>query len=395
MDLNAEKLTSGERAEMRDLVTSGARRMRAARARRMQTAAVAAAVVLVAAVVTGVSFAALRPDDRAAQPVETTSTPAPRPSTVTPSPTSTPTPPAVVAPVTAVLPYGGDCADMLSLDQAGEWMGTPVVSVSPRWKDVERSVAGGMECAWGVPDAYQWGYFQVTAFPAALFDPAGSAPVNAGVCDDGICWATAVVDGMWIAVKWVGAGNSSAETSLRPIGADEFAQLFTVLGGNAENSAPPRSAERAAGWWPADACGIVGAGSPGLTRQPSEPSSDIDLLRYPGQALRFAQTGADTCVWTLSDGQSVVMDIVPGGGVMFDEIAALDTAQSVQVPGSDGAVIVPNHYMWEFNGDDLLVRSGDNMLIVGSMPVELTDAVRAALIDVATSSLSLLSATVE
>jgi hypothetical protein len=78
---------------------------------------------------------------------------------------------------------------------------------------------------------------------------------------------------------------------------------------------------------------------------------------------------------------------------MFDGIAGAELAQSIDVEGSDGAVLLPNHFVWEFNGNDLVVRSGDNLLIVGNSGVEQTEGMIQALVDTARTTLPVLNAT--
>lgn len=392
MDLNNEKLSSGERAEMRAILTSGVRRMKATRARRTRIASVTAAVVLVAGVVTGVSFAALNPIDRVAEPVETTSTPTP---TTTPTPTPTPSPTLTsepVAPAAAVQPFGGACANMLSLDEAAAWMGTPVRTVFPAWTAPELSMNGGLVCTWAVPDAYLWGYVEVTVFPSKLFQPIDTAPTSEGECTEGVCRAAAVVDGMWIVLEWVGSDPAGDDRPMRSIGGAEFAELFALLGQKARNHEQPQPAERATSWWPPFACDVVAENSPHLTRQESWPS-ELGLIDRPVQASELGETGVDGCGWSLPDGQSVTMMVVPGGGVMFDRIAGTELAQPIDVEGSEGAVLLPNHFVWEFNGNDLVVRSGDNLLIVGNSGVEQTEAMIRALVETAQSTLPVLNAT--
>ncbi|MGR6742373.1 hypothetical protein ACU6RU_10115 [Microbacterium sp. F1-18] len=144
MDLN-DQLTPNERGDLRDRVVGGAKRMRAARARRSRIVAGAAASVLVAVVVAGVTFAALRPDDRVATPVETsTSTPTP---TATPTPTPTPDPTSSVAEEPeAFVPRR--CGELITMDDWDELLGEGSLSVEEQ------------TLAWGG-----------TVFDASEFDP--------------------------------------------------------------------------------------------------------------------------------------------------------------------------------------------------------------------------------
>lgn len=385
--MNAEKLSSGERAEMRDLVTSGARRMRIARARRMQTAAIAAAVVLVAAVVTSVSFAAFRPDDRVAKPVETTASPppSPSPSPSTPSPTAAPP-----APVNAVLPYGGDCANVLTTDQVAGWMGAPVRTVFPEWKSPEVSINGGLSCTWAYPDAYMWGALDVTMFPASIVSSVSPSPVWNGECAAERCDAAEFVDGMWVAVTWHGVGaGAETDIQLRTIGGPEIAELFALLRRSSAGYESPRAAERAASWWPANACDLVAEASPSLTRVPSAEMPD--LIPNPGLAVNYGPTGLDGCTWEMPSGEQLPSAILPGAGYLFDDIAAASSAESVEIAGSDEAVYVRSNFVWEYNGVDIVMRSGTNLLLVRLPATVITDEVRAEGIELSETMLAILN----
>ncbi len=367
--MNDEGLTAHERSRMRDLVTTGTKRMRVTRARRMQFGAGAAAVALVAVVVAGVVLGTTRGSDQIATPVET--------STVTPSPSPTPpsTPSPTLAPIAepadAVLPFGGSCANMLSLEQASGWLGADVRPVAAPWISPEVEMAGGMTCTWAVPDAYMWGYVEVTAYPASLFDALGGAPVDPGQCADARCRAAAVDDEMWLAVTWVGDADDFSGLSLREIRPAELDALFRLLSDQAVAFAPPRPAERAAGWWPAAGCDVL----QGATEEAVESGSATasDYLVNPGRAYELAGLGDESCVATDDSGATVWVGIAPGGGPFFDSIATAAMVERVEVPGSDGAVIVPDNYLWEASGMVLVVRSGDNLVTLAYSHGEMRD----------------------
>ncbi|MBZ4488545.1 hypothetical protein LQ938_04880 [Microbacterium sp. cx-55] len=386
MDVNDEKLTSAEHAQMREVVTSGARRMRLLRARRRQTAAVAAAVVLVAAVVTGVSFAALRPDDRVAEPVETTSAPTP---TVTPSPSVAP--PAPQAPATAVQPYGGDCANMLSNDQASTWIGTAAQPIPQRWVDPGQTLSGGMVCMWSVPDAYLSRYVEIVAYPVSLFDATDEMPVSAGECVDGRCLAASALRDTWIGVSWTGASEFDEGPAVRSIGAVEFAELFDMLDESARAYPAPRAAERTSSWWPGEGCSVVSRAVSDEYTLSAPPGASTTL--FPALDAPMERLGVDTCSFATGDATDLTLRVIPGAGYLIDDIAASEYATPVDVPGADAATLVPSNYVWEFNGNDLVVRSGDNLLIVAGYPTGDEQQQLVELIALATAALAAMNAT--
>ncbi|MFS0712481.1 hypothetical protein ABC195_01260 [Microbacterium sp. 2P01SA-2] len=149
MDLN-DQLTPNEHGELRDRVVGGVKRLRAARARRSRIVAGAAASALVAVVVAGVAFAALRPDDRIATPVET-STPTPTP---TPTPTADPTSSVEERPETFV---PRRCEELITMDDWDELLGAGSLSGEEQ------------RLAWGT-----------ATFDAAEFDP--SEPLGGVRC---------------------------------------------------------------------------------------------------------------------------------------------------------------------------------------------------------------------
>lgn len=388
MGVNDDRLSAGEQNELRALVTAGAGRMRAARRRRMQAITGSAAVVLVAAIVGAVALTALGGDDHIATPIKTSTTPAPTP-TPTPTPTLEPQPEPTLA-RSAVRPFGGSCDNMLSLPQVSEWMGVEMRQVAARWADPAMTISGGITCIWALPDAYMWGYTEITVFPAVIFLPS-EPPLERGVCDGDVCRAAAVVDGNWIVIEWTGSPEG-AEVDVPSVGPGDFAELFDILGRNAAVFPASRPAEPQPSWWAANGCDAIAARFDHLTA--SEPSlSDMALVEMPTRASRIAHPQVDACSWAAPDNQSMSIIVIPGGGETYDAIAGSEFALPVDVSGSDGAVAVPNYFVWEGNGVDVVVKSGDNLLIVGNSGMEQTDEMRDWLVAHAGEALSALNAT--
>ncbi|GAB3145344.1 hypothetical protein GCM10027058_01570 [Microbacterium neimengense] len=380
--MNDDRLSAGEQNELRALVTAGAGRMRAARRRRMQAITGGAAVVLVAAVVGAVALTALGSPDRIATPIETTTTPTPTP-TLEPQPEPT-------LDRGAVRPFGGSCDNMLTLPQVSEWMGVEMRQVPARWADPAMTISGGITCIWAVPDAYLWGYTEITVLPAVIFLPS-EPPLEQGVCDGRVCRAAAVVDGNWIVIEWTGSPEG-AEVDVPSVGPGEFAELFDILGENAAEFPASRPAEPQPSWWAANGCDAIAPRFDHLTA--SKPNlSGMALLEMPTRASQIAHPQLDACSWVAPDNQSMSIIVIPGGGETYDAIAGSEFALLVDVSGSDGAVAVPNYFVWEGNGVDVVVKSGDNLLIVGNSGMEQTDEMRDWLVAHAAEALAALNAT--
>lgn len=353
MGVNDDRLSAGEQNELRALVTAGAGRMRAARRRRMQAVTGGAAVLLVAAVVGAVALTAMGSPDRVAHPIETTTTtPSPTPS---PDPTTT----APALPVAEVAPFGGSCEEALGVDRAAAWMGAEMRPIEEPWTNPEVTLSGGLHCLWAYPDSYQWGYIEVVAFPSSVFSETVPAPEESGACEDRECRSATVVDGLWVHLTW----NAKGDADFRSIGPAELGELATDIGLRSTQFPAARPADRDPSGWAADACARLAAGVPDLSGAAIKPALP-DLMRWPLEAAWTADLGVARCS-APSTGEGVgamELSAVPGGGRLFEAIAASEGAEAVSVPGADGAVIVPENYLWERHVRYVVVRSGDNLL---------------------------------
>jgi hypothetical protein len=394
VELNNDRLSEHERAQMRELVTSGARRMRDKQGRWTKATAVAAAFLLVLTVIAGVSVAALRPLDHVAQPVETTASHSP---SATPTPTPTPTPAQTTvspsAPAAAVIPFGGDCANVLSVDDVGAWLGTPVHEPEQLWVSPQTPMSGGLTCLWVATGAYQWGYLEVTVFPLSLFEPTDTAPVSPAQCESVTCHAAARIDGTWAAFKYVGNTAPDSEITLRRVGGAELEEVISIVRSHSAGYAPPRPAERGTSWWPGSGCEIVAGAMPAGVQFLTGLESSRDFIKYPGAVIGLAELGVDVCYWEDPTYGRLILEIIPGGGAFYDAVAELPDAKPVAVPGSDGAIYVPNDYVWDYNGEDLIVRSGANLVIVGGSGGVDPDAKIPTLVAAAEAALAALNAT--
>ncbi|MEV7693060.1 hypothetical protein AB0N73_06980 [Microbacterium sp. NPDC089189] len=385
MDLNDDKLSPAERRDMREMVTGGAVRMRAARARRMQLTAGAAAFVLVAAIVTAVTWAAVRPVDRVATPVETTSAPA------TPTPTPTPTAPVVdPAPRSAVTPFGGSCDNVLSIDRAAEWMGAEMRRVMVPWVSPGEQLSGALNCIWAYPEAYVWGSIEVTVFPSAIFESGGmAAPVGTYGCEEKTCTAAAIVEGSWVHAAWIGSYDS--EVPMRELDSSDLTALVLEIGERAQAYPAARSADATGSPWSADVCAQLAGTFPDLAGLSVEaPPSMDDVWKSPTRAWSLASTGVDYCHSYTGNGQGFGLTLVPGGAPLFDAIAASDGAQSIVVQGADRAALVVENYAWERHNRDLLVQRGDDIFLLGTDFVDGTEEAHRRVADLAADILTAL-----
>lgn len=355
MGVSDDRLSAGEQNELRALVTAGAGRMRAARRRRMQAITGGAAVVLVAAVVGAVALTAMGSPDRVANPTETTTT--------TPTPEPTPTEDETPRPVVEVAPFGGSCEEMLGVDRAAAWMGAEMRPIEEPWTSPEVTLSGGLHCLWAYPDAYAWGSIEVVMFPASIFPTETAVPQDAGTCDGYNCRSATLVNGLWINLAW--SGDPTGQVPLRPVGTTELGELASDIAARSLQYPAARPASADGSGWGSGMCERLAAEVPAMSDAASAGVA-FDLIRNPLDAGWVTDLGAALCSSPLveaAEGLSRV-EAVPGGARLFDAIAASDGAQELAVTGADAAVTVPDNYMWERHFTTVIVRSGDNLLLL-------------------------------
>lgn len=339
MDLN-DQLTPNEHGDLRDRVVGGVKRMRAARARRSRIVAGAAASVLVAVVVAGVAFAALRPDDRIATPVET-STPTPTPSQTpqpTPTATATATPdpePQLFAPAMA---FGGDCAQVIDASALSSAVGVelgPAMDLSTP----EVRTLGGLDCSW---ESTTFESVQVSALPADVVPASVVSTYSDTVCEgfryDSEGCRRAVSDGYtWMLVTVSGVFGNADGVSNDVVAArlDAVAPLFESA---LEDAGRPMPAARTSSWWSPTTCDellervsvadILGA-TDFVEGYPSAFGTDVHI-----EIARDAGLGT-VCRWYAPNSDrldAVIVTIYPGGAWEWDRLAAGDGRRDVPVP---------------------------------------------------------------
>lgn len=382
MDLNDE-LTPAERDEMRDRVTGGVKRMRAARARRSRIVAGAAASALVAVVVGGIAFAATHPRDDIATPVETV-TPTPTP-TPTSTPTSTPTPSETPTTdpepqSTPTIAFGNDCSGIVSTDELSSLLGVDVTG--PDHGDLtEVGTLGGLDCLWKTPDN---GGLAVYVYPSSVVPDEVRAKYASVVCEDFMydgmgCRVAIESDGTWMLVT---APGFFIDTEARAADdAEMIDRLDTVLPTLREalsRTVVPIAAEKTPAWWVPVACDdlrdrigvdqILGTND-FVDGYPSGFGTDVHV-----EIARDLGLGR-VCRWYAPDSEpldAVIVTVYPGGAWNWEQLTSgWDDADRVEVDGAEAAYLRTGGI--RPTSSTVLATDGVNIIEVMEAP----DAVRA------------------
>lgn len=343
MDLN-DQLTPNEHGDLRDRVVGGAKRMRAARARRSRVVAGAAASVLVAVVVAGVAFAALRPDDRVATPVETI-TPSPTPIT-TPTPTPEPTPtatatatpdpePQLTAPVTA---FGGDCSQVVDPSALSGAVGVELGPATDQ-STTEVRTLGGLDCRW---ESATFESVSVYVLPAGVVPPDIVAKYSEPVCEgfryDGEGCRRALSDGATWTLVTVSGVFGQAEGVSNDVVTARLEAAIPLFATAVADAGQPMPAARTSSWWSPTTCDeLLGRVSVAdilgttdfVEGYPSGFGTDVHI-----EIARDAGLGT-VCRWYASNSSSldaVIVTLHPGGAWEWDRLAAGDGRKDAPVP---------------------------------------------------------------
>ncbi|MET3466927.1 hypothetical protein [Microbacterium sp. 1262] len=343
MDLN-DQLTPNEHGDLRDRVVGGVKRLRAARARRSRIVAGAAASALVAVVVAGVAFAALRPDDRILTPVETstpTPTPTPTPSptpTAEPSPTQTATPDAEPQLSAPTMAFRGDCTQVFDASALSSAVGVELGPATDLSTPEVRTL-GGLDCSW---ESSTFESVQVSALPADVVPASVVSTYSDTVCEgfryDSEGCRRAVSDGdTWMLVTVSGVFGNADGVSNDVVTArlDAVAPLFMSA---LENAGRPMPAARTSSWWSPTTCDelrervsvadILGT-TDFVEGYPSAFGTDVHI-----EIARDAGLGT-VCRWYAPNSarlDAVIVTIYPGGAWEWDRLAAGDGRRDVPVP---------------------------------------------------------------
>ena len=289
----------------------------------------------------------------------TTTTTAPTPTpTATATPAETPTPTPTPAPVTTpTLPFGGDCAQLLSADELDEFLGDgwatreemyeewDIDPLSPGVAFVPLETIGAMECRW-YPAEQKDGLQQIAVMVAPAdsvpdsFTQKFSEPRCEGNYDGSSCYLVRTEGDAWLMAT---VGNLIEEPPV--------ALLEGILDAAAGHLAQPLDAESVSrdGWWTLPSCEDLGAAmqleeligpnyNTGFWEGTESP--ELIMLREGGVSV--------LCEWstgsgeTAPDGEYYVtsVHIANGADWQWDDIATVNDAQEVTVAGAERAVLV-------------------------------------------------------
>lgn len=369
-----DELSAREHADMRDVVMAGAQRIRPAGRHRTRIVAAAIALVLVGGVTGGaVTTAALLGAEQTPAPAESR-TPTPTTTAPTPTPTvsPTPTPEEPPAPVTGVMPFGGECANTLTDEEVDALRGVGMSLSDYRWETGANTVLGGIDCVWVSEEAYLSATLHLYAFPEGVVpDGVRAAAVDGCRSLEGAgnlveCSSTEVVEGMWMLVRATGPADQISQE-----GVDS---LLRSASGRLADHAPGVAAAPTPDWWAAPDCaGIAAAIDPAtygfervaLLEQQSTIGSDrpeaISFLAGAayGCDLHFTSGSGEN-----TSGEVVTVTLVPGGAVAFPTAVEAEHSQPVDVAGAQAAVIVPGLDRYEGSNAMIVVTDGVNVLMV-------------------------------
>lgn len=351
-----DELSPREHDDLRSTVLAGARRIKPVGAHRTQLIAASVALVLVAGVAGGAwATASLL----GSGPVPAVTSPSPTPTS---TPTPEPTEPSEPAPRAAVLPFGGECANVLDLEWLSESFGETMVEEPEAWPEPEVMLAGGIDCAWSAEGMYVAPSIHVRAYPSADIDVEKSA--LAGSCEDATsCSATQRIDDTWISVTTLREGSDA-----------EWLQVIVdELADRVAGFPPPVRAERAPGWWSTPTCDEITDVLPeGWAERMSplptyEPPSHEELAVF---GIRLTEPSGVNCAQQIAPSSeqpgNMTMNIVvvPGGAVAFEHMESSEGARAVEVQGAERAVLVSDNDRWEGYAPAAVLRVGDNVLIL-------------------------------
>jgi hypothetical protein len=359
-----DELTPREHDELRSRVLMGARRIKPVGAHRMQLIAASLALVLVAGVAGGAwATASLL----GSGPVPAVTSPSPTP-TSTPTPTAEPTPTPTQDPdPTALVPFDGDCSQLLDAEQVREIVGADVAPRVPSVFSIYGDgpayarVLGALHCSW-IADDWQSG-IEITVYPSvSVPESVRDTYVEAECHISGFCEVGRTVGDFWVGVgiqlsgerRWTEEGRAQAQaTALNVIGGLETA-LQTTTG---RRAAPDPD------WWRLEGCerftSAVDSHVPGTLVDTipidSVPEGPLFEVAVAAGVVRY-------CPWSGGD-DPALLEVFAQSGIGIPSPGQIDDrAVMTEIPGADAA-----WYLLSDNGaKDVLVVAvvGDNRLLV-------------------------------
>lgn len=369
-----DELSAREHADMRDVVMAGAQRIRPAGRHRTQLVAAAVALVLIGGVTGGaVTTAALLATEQTPAPAESR-TPTPTRTAPTPTPTvsPTPTPEEPPAPVTGVMPFGGECANTLTDEEVDALRGVGMSRSDYRWETGANTVLGGIDCVWVSEESYLNATLHLYAFPESVVpDGVRTAAVDGCRPQEGAesrveCSATEVVEGMWMLVRAGGPADQISQEGVE--------SLLHSASGRLADHARAVAATPTSAWWAAPDCPAIAAAIDPTTygfERVSVLEQESTIASDRPEAISFLAGAAHGCDlhFTAGSGENtsgevVAVTLVPGGAVAFQTAVDAEHSEPVEVAGAQAAVIVPGLDRYEGSGAMIVATDGVNVLMV-------------------------------
>lgn len=383
------ELTPGERAEMRDSIVAGSRRLKSSAQRRLQVIGATVAFVVVGGIAGGaVATAAILGGGDA------TTTPTPTPSStteVTPTPTPTPTPTLTTPPSTpGVVAFGGLCENALTDAEAAAATGKPMRPLATAWDPAPDQRLGGLACAWSTAEEYMGGEVRVTAYPRDIAEAAGATSRESCVEEEyfTVCAFSTVSDDVRVSVevRRVRVLDDGASVDVEGVRV-ATQEVLALAAGRAAGFPAPSRATTSEDWWSVDGCDAMvaeleatGVVAPGSDVHEGRDEAGSDLASFI--PLRMGTTN-----WcALAPGPS--FQLWPGAADRFAGIPAAGDAAAPEVPGAVDAILAPSLDAYEGHYPVLVVSDGVNLL---GIPVYGFDGVEQADIDLAAALLEVMA----
>ena len=275
---------------------------------------------------------------------------------------------------TGVMPFGGECANVLADEETAVATGMQMIRSDYRWQTGADAVLGGIDCVWVTDEVYLAATVHVYAYPATVV-PAELASGATTACRDVDfdasrveCSVVEVVDGTWLLVRASGARESVSLAATDALHSSASARLG--------DHPAPAPAERTEAWWsPPDCATIAAAVDPaiyGYDRVVAAADQPIDwypLDRPEGISYRTGAASLCALHFTSGSGETttgevVYVSAVPGGGVSFPTVLDAEHSQPVTVEGAKDAVIAPGLDRYEGSGSVVVATDGVNVLMV-------------------------------
>lgn len=361
MGLNDDRLSDREHSEMRDTVLAGTQRIRPAGAHRAQLIAGAVALVLIGGISGGaIATAALWNSVTETAPI---SSPTPSPSvTAEPSPTATPSPtPELEAPAEGVMPFGGQCANVLDDDEVDAVTGIPMMRSDYRWETGSNAVLGGIDCVWVSEAEYLAAVTHFYAYPEDSA-PQRLVDMEQGCTESGgsgrtDCIVNRVVNGTWMQVRVFGESGVVTESGTE--------QLLAAASERFAQYPAPAPVTPTSEWWELlDCADLVAQIDPAIYGY-----ERVALAEFPGDVYESGAQQACDLHFTSGSGENttgevVWVSVVPGGAISFQTAVDAEHSRPATVEGAKAAVIAPGLDRYEGSASILVITDGVNILMV-------------------------------